>query len=91
MYSKIKIWQSKFPKILFQLIREYTEDRNRKLLADEILKSYVEYLNENIGYIQIRIEDEGHRDMYNSSLIAEEQIKLKLLEELENANIGELT
>lgn len=74
-----------------QLIREYTEDRNRELLADEILKSYVEYLNENIGYIQIRIEDEGHRDMYNSSLIAEEQIKLKLLEELENANIGELT
>lgn len=80
-----------FTSTVEQLIKEYTEDNNRELLADKILKSYIEYLNENIGHIQMRIEDEGHRNMYNSSLIAEEKIKLKLLEDLENANIGELT
>jgi hypothetical protein len=74
-----------------QLIKEYTEDNNRELLAEGILAAYVEYLNTNIGHIQLRIEDEGHRGMYNSSLIAEESLKLKLLERLENANIGAVT
>lgn len=74
-----------------KFIKEYSENYDKDLLVNNILEAYLSYAEQQIVYLDRRIESEDHKNIKNSSVLEEKRILTKVIEGLENANIGTIT